>query len=168
MKIKSDFVTNSSSSSFIVAFKCKVKDFKDVQFNIFGEDKARQVLGDALNQKPKKVNSKSDSLIKYVIEEMQKGYIGLDYHDLMDEFCKREGITNKELYNNNAWLRSFGHEYHNKEIKVAKKRAVEFLEQNEGCYLYLFHYGDEDGTFMSEMEHGGTFKNLPHIAISKH
>ncbi len=46
MKIRNGFVSNSSSSSFVVAFPRKPKNAKDVQTILFGDDKELQYLFD--------------------------------------------------------------------------------------------------------------------------
>jgi hypothetical protein len=168
MKIKYDFMTNSSSSSFIVAFEKKIVKFEDVEFLISRKDKAKQILKDSLSQKPKKINPKNKSLLNYVVKELIYGYMGPDYSDFQDKFCKREGISSNELYKHRAWTKAFYEEYDSIKKKDCLKLAVDFLNKNEGKYLYIFHYGDEDGEFFGEMEHGYTFARLPHITISKH
>jgi len=171
MKVKIDFVTNSSSSSFLVVFEKRVKTFEDVEFLISRADKARQVLKDALAQKPKKINPKSIKLVDYIANELSYGYIDwIDRDDskMKDIFCKREGITTSQLHNNLIWSKSFYDEERSLKEKAYTEKAAEFISLHEGKYLYLFHYGDDDGLFMSEMEHGFTFTRLPHITISKH
>ena len=168
MKLKIDFISNSSSSTFVVAFEKKIVAFEDVEFKILREAKARQVLKDALAQKPKKINPKSEALIQLVTDELTYGYFGPDYQDFQEEFCNRENISTTELYNNVAWMQSYYQEYKAAKERICRKGAVKFLRENEGSYLYIFNYSDEDGEFGSEMEHGFTFQSLPHITISKH
>jgi hypothetical protein len=173
MRIKQDFVTNSSSSSFIVAFNNKVKTFEDVKDLVRREDKALQVLKDCLAQKPYKINMNNKAAFQKLTNEFSHGYLDhlcpdIRYNVVQKAFCDREGITTNELYENRTWLDSFYKEYMAISEKAYIKLATKFIEENEGSYLYIFNYGDEDGEFMSEMEHGGTFHQVPHITISKH
>jgi hypothetical protein len=43
----------------------------------------------------------------------------------------------------------------------------DLIKDNHG-YLYNFSYSDENSSWGSEMEHGGTFDKLPHIRTSHH
>jgi hypothetical protein len=44
--------------------------------------------------------------------------------------------------------------------------AREIIKQLVGKTMYFFEYSDRDGHFWTEMEHGRTFTNIPHIRIS--
>lgn len=172
MKLKTDFVTNSSSSTFVVVFNKKITKFEDVEHKIPGtESKARQVYDDAKAQNPQLI---TDKVINFLSTEFSYGYLydldipELDYSKHEKIFCEREGITRNEMWKKRAWQQAFYDEHHKIQIKACTQKAVAFVEEHKGNYMYIFNYGDEDGTFMSEMEHGGTFRELPHITISKH
>ena len=167
MKIKTDFITNSSSSSFIVAFDTPVKKFSDVEHLISRNDKAIQVLTDAKAQRARKIRV-SKSLVSDIAEELSHGYEGTDYYKFQKTFCEREGIDSNDLYHNRTWMSAFYDEYNKVNRKIYTEKAVDFLTKNEGKYLYIFNYADEDGEFMGEMEHGFIFEEVPHITISKH
>jgi len=48
--------------------------------------------------------------------------------------------------------------------KFLNKHLCDF----DGCDIFIFHYGDEDGAFFSLLEHTGVFRNLPHWHINNH
>lgn len=52
--------------------------------------------------------------------------------------------------------------------RVALADARAFLEHNKGQKIVIVEYSDNDGPFNCLMEHGDVFRNLSHIRISKH
>ena len=52
--------------------------------------------------------------------------------------------------------------------KLATVDAKAFMRDNEGKFIFIVSYSDNDGGDGSTMEHGNVFKNVPHIRISHH
>ena len=166
MKRKADFVTNSSSSSFIVIWPCKIKTSEDVSRYIPRDDFCSIIFGDAVKQKGPKLNSK---VLPKLIRELCAGYVdGITGHyDYEKIFCKREGIQSRDLWENHGWQKQCWEEAEIHKKDQAKKKAEELIEGNVG-YVYFFEYGDESGGIYAELEHDNDWGHLPGIRISRH
>jgi len=155
MKTRNGFVSNSSSSSFIVGFKEIPKSVEELQKLLFGDScciaaygdtvsakhAAEFIFGDLQRQKP---SSPED-----VVKEVQGGYF--------------PGYPNMNYGKDNDWD-AFWQLCSEKGQEVAQK----FLNENPDCTFFVFSYGDNGGNFEATLEHGNTFKNLPHLHISHH
>lgn len=160
MKIRAGFVSNSSSSSFVVAFKKEPKTVEDVKKALFEDYKeyfhpydhihysawqvAETVFEDIQEQK---ANSKKE------ISEAFSGW--LEGQPQYENFTDTKGDID--------WG---GYEKANK--KFQDKLMKKFMEENLNSFIYSFNYEDNNGAYFCALEHGDLFHRLPNIKISCH
>lgn len=176
MKIRSGFVSNSSSSSFIIAIPKDIKTVGTLQDYIFGTQKTvLPEYGDACY-------AVSD-VAHRVFEDMLKAgprtedQLVEDYcHGWTDEYEQAKsqveatlgGRSLYEVHDHDEW-----NKYHDKVDKIHKRLATKkikaFLKKcPPDCNFYRLVYGDENGQFEATIEHGDVFGRIPHLITSMH
>ena len=168
MKTRAGFISNSSSSSFVVGFPLprptSVEElqrllFKGTQsFHVYddvvgAEQAAARVWGDFNGQVP--------MTLEDIAEELGQGWL-----DGAPSYFK---IVTAD-WNDKALHAQQKTEYEGQLALFVKKLIWEKIrpELNRGTQFYRFSYSDNDGAFEAALEHGDIFANLPHIQISHH
>jgi len=197
MKIRSGFVSNSSSSSFIIGFDRVPKDVNTMKKTLFGDDEtgkkddwddtlysnyniAERVLNDISDKKPITIRKE-----KKIIEEIGSGYFD-DYPDL-NWFYKRSYAYHKEFRNKTGkdlfsddykdtpereeyyrLRKEDNDEYRAKVDIAAGKLWNSYKATFEGKKIFFVSYSEDNGSLESFMERGTIFSRIPHIRISHH
>jgi len=197
MKIRNGFVSNSSSSSFIVGFtsipetKGQLLDImfpKDMEY-LDGETSVSSVVSRVWQD----LEGAKPMTKEEIIEELQCGtyedgiYSNWQYEALRKKetevmnkidkkFCEKYKCTTEKCYDYKDWnkeLNTARDKFWEDQRKLSLKLAKEFMKDNFTTKEWInkipikFEYEDH-GAFGCVMEHGDIFRNLPHIRISKH
>jgi hypothetical protein len=171
MKIKIDFVTNSSSSSFLVAFSAPISALKDLNILNIDSERLERVYSDCAHQNPYIINPDSISMLKMLTEQIQHGsFTGQPRYDLYEEkIAEEHGVNKYDLWSKYPDLYQKAKKLQQRaNLRAAKKVAERFIKHNAGKFLYQFNYGDENGQLEGRLEHDGTFRNVSFIQISQH
>lgn len=173
MKTRTGFVSNSSSSSFIVRFN---QDPTDI-------DNLRTMMGDcAVN--PYGLMIEADKVLSTVhnliLEQNKDGNVVLPFeHDEWDaRYSAEEQLRDLGCYDASelpdgeydALVNQIVED--NKQYKLKLyyrlKGTTPEEEAQNNLFVHKFTFSDECGSFWAAMEHGGVFRNVDHDVISHH
>jgi hypothetical protein len=180
MKTRDGFVSNSSSSSFIVCFPKVPSDVNELRKMLFGDEEiyqgpyggewsTRQVADTVWSvlrrQKPLS--------LREIAEEMDTSF---RYGGTMEsppdppqyppELYGRTDLSEVDLQSIRDQYERDSDEW-NREFEVWQKRAArKFIGDNPG-QMFRFTFSDDDD-YGAALEHGDVFAKLPHVRISNH
>lgn len=168
MKIRNGFVSNSSSSSFVVAFPKKPESVEEVHKMLFGqtEPRAFTCYGDEVNTSRIAQQVFSD-VKEATVEEMRESLADGWFNGRIDDWEKTEHLDFRNPEERGV-IQTIWKDYNKANDKIASDIIEDFRKNNKGSFFIVVNYGDDDGHFFSIMEHGGIFDKLKHIRTSYH
>lgn len=171
MKVRSGFVSNSSSSSFVVAFPKGIdpNDVDAIHQYLYG--KAGQTL---ITTSYGEGGLSTTRAAELIAEDMQRtppnnpdnisdafsGWLpgAPEFNDFFDYRTKMSDDERRKCFE------AYGKAQDEFQLNLQNQITEEWKDFD----LYTFEFSDNDGDLWATLEHGNTFKNVPHKCISKH
>jgi len=185
MKIRNGFVSNSSSSSFIVGFERIPSSQKELQEMMFPKEQGiteidglsikiitARVWADINMSTPAKASKIDDTLGGF-----HECYVRADYSkvDIIDEKYKKMYGALAQLRDHKKWEEEHfaaQNKVWDEQSKALATSTRQWKKDNwkllgfVGKIIFIFSYSDNDGEEI--LEHDYIFRNLPNIQISHH
>lgn len=166
VKVRNGFVTNSSSSSFVVTFDKIPENVGELQQLLFGDKEAFGVYDRAFT---------TETLAKQVFNDLMSQSAN-DWESIFNEFdCNSEYFngsidvwdTCREFVNDREKYSKCLNSCHTYNEKVVNDEFDKFRTNNSNKFTFVFEYGD-DTDLGCVLEHGEVFRNLKYIRVNKH
>lgn len=173
MKTRHGFVSNSSSSSFVVKFPKVPKSAEDVKNMLFIDqeyyyspyDNERWTVEEVANTVWSDICDQEKNNMEKAKEILSGG--SYDDEDAPNYYeFSINGNIDWDAYNTACDIyadKKMKEFFNNRKLKLKKINKEEVDE-----VFYCFEYSDSDSSYYSALEHGNLFQNLEYIKVSNH
>lgn len=166
MKTRNGFISNSSSSSFVVAFDKVPESKEELRAMLFYPD--QPAYPDPYDDKGHSIDKVLDAVWVDMQEPIKATeWDGFEGSGPMTPEQVRQEFEGGHIEGESLdWDKPY-EEYRQERNKFGHEMADKFMAGNEGKVFFHFCYADDD-SFGSAMEHGDLFHRLSHFRLSHH
>lgn len=170
MKVRNGFVSNSSSSSFIVALPKSPDSVEELRDILFKDVRTLDYYSKSFSTMEVAQQVYKD-ICRFVEDNKDKSTDRIIFDIVTDDF-----------YDEENWQHCYdkaGGDYSKFDNELYKTLNLPLMQGEINGYkqtldivnnkfVFTVEYSDNDGNFYCVLEHGGTFDRVKHIKISRH